>query len=61
VLWLSIVVDNACPRIWDARGSGTQLTSLRVSPAVYDAMAAARPGDVTRGAPASGRVGGNAC
>lgn len=51
MLWLSIVVDNACTRIWDAWGSGAQLTSLRVSPAVYDAVATARPGEVGRDCP----------
>lgn len=51
VLWLSVVTDNACTRIWEAWGRGAQLTSLRVSPAVYDAVAAARPGEVARGCP----------
>jgi hypothetical protein len=45
VLWLSIVIDTACTRIWDAWGSGAQVTALRVSPAVYDAVAAARFGE----------------
>jgi hypothetical protein len=51
VLWLSIVIDTACTRIWDAWGSGATVTSLRVSPAVYDAVAAARSGEVARGCP----------
>jgi hypothetical protein len=51
VLWLSVVIDNACARIWEARGSGAHLTSLRVSPAVYDAVASARPGEVARDCP----------
>jgi hypothetical protein len=51
VVWLSVVIDNACTRIWAAWGSGAQLTSMRVSPAVYDAVAAARPGEATRGYP----------
>lgn len=51
VLWLSIVIDNACSQIWDASGSGAQATSLRVSPAVYDAVAAARLGEVARDCP----------
>ncbi len=51
MLWLSIVVDNACSRIWDAWGSGALVTSLRVSPAVYDAVAAARSGEVARDCP----------
>jgi hypothetical protein len=51
VLWLSVVVDNACSRIWAAWGTGAQLTSMRVSPAVYAAVAAARPAEVARDAP----------
>ena len=51
VLWLSVVIDNACARIWEARGSGTRLTSMRVSPAVYDAVATAWPGEVARDCP----------
>jgi hypothetical protein len=51
VLCLSVVIDNACTRIWEAWGSGAQLTSLRVSPVVYDAVASARPGEVARGCP----------
>jgi hypothetical protein len=50
-LWLSVVVDNACARIWEARDRGAAVTSLRVSPAVYDTVAAARPGEVARGHP----------
>ncbi len=51
VLWLSIVIDNACTQIWAAWGSGAHVTSLRVSPAVYDAVAAARSGEVARDCP----------
>lgn len=51
VLWLSVVIDNACTRIWEAWGSGAQLTSMRVHPAVYSAVAAARPGEVARDCP----------
>ena len=51
MLWLSIVIDNVCSRIWEAWGSGARLTSLRVSPAVYDAVATARPGEVARDCP----------
>jgi hypothetical protein len=51
VIWLSIVIDTACTRIWDAWGSGARVTSLRVSPAVYAAVAAARPGEVARDYP----------
>jgi hypothetical protein len=51
VLWLSVVIDNACTRIWEAWGSGAQVTSMRVNPAVYHAVAAARPGEVARDCP----------
>jgi hypothetical protein len=51
VVWLSVVIDNACTRIWEAWGTGAQLTSMRVSPAVYDAVAAARPGETARDYP----------
>jgi hypothetical protein len=51
VLWLSVVIDNACSRIWEAWGTGAQLTSMRVSPAVYAAVAAARPAEVARESP----------
>jgi hypothetical protein len=51
VLWLSIVIDNACTRIWELWGRGAQPTSLRVSPAVYDAVATARSGEVARDCP----------
>ena len=45
---MSVVVDNACIQIWDALHSGAPVKSLRVSPAVYDAVAAARSGEVAR-------------
>jgi len=48
VLWMSVVVDNACTQIWDAADGGVKVTSLRVSPVVYDAVAAARPKEVAR-------------
>ena len=51
MLWLSVVIDNACARIWEAWGAGAQLTSMRVNPAVYEAVAAARPGEVARDCP----------
>jgi hypothetical protein len=51
VLWLSVVVDNACTRVWEAWGTGAQPTSMRVNPAVYEAVAAARPGEVARDCP----------
>jgi len=51
VIWLSVVIDNACTRIWEAWRTGAQLTSMRVSPAVYEAVAAARPGETARDCP----------
>lgn len=51
VLWLSVVIDNACTRIWAAWGTGAQPTSMRVNPAVYAVVAAARPAEVARDSP----------
>jgi hypothetical protein len=51
VLWLSVVIDNACTQIWDAWDSGAEVTALRVGPAVYAAVAAARAGEVARRGP----------
>jgi len=48
---LAIVVDEACTRIFDAWGERARVTALRVNPAVYEAVAAARPGEVSRGYP----------
>jgi hypothetical protein len=48
---MSVVVDNACTQIWKAWENGASATSLRVSPAVYTAVAAARPGEVARDYP----------
>ena len=48
---LAIVVDEACGRIFDAWEERARVTALRVSPAVYRAVAAARPGEVRRGYP----------
>jgi hypothetical protein len=45
---MSVVVDNACTQIWEAAQRGAAVSSLRVSPAVYDAVAAARSGEVAR-------------
>ena len=45
---MSVVIDNACTQIWDALDSGVKVSSLRVSPVVYDAVAAARSGEVAR-------------
>lgn len=45
---MSVVVDNACTQIWDALDAGGSVTALRVSPAVYDAVAAVRGGEVAR-------------
>ena len=45
---MSVVIDNACTQIWDALDGGQKVTSLRVSPLVYDAVAAARSREVAR-------------
>ena len=45
---MSVVVDNACTEIWDALDGGVKVTSLRVSPVVYDAVASVRKGEVAR-------------
>ena len=51
MLWMSVVVDNACTQIWEAWENGASATSLRVSPAVYTAVAAARPAEVAHDYP----------
>ncbi len=51
MLWLSVVVDNACTQIREAWENGASATSLRVSPAVYTAVATARPAEVARDYP----------
>lgn len=51
VLWMSVVIDNACAQIWEAWGSGAPVASLRVSPDVFDTVAAARPAELARGNP----------
>jgi len=48
VLWMSVVVDKACTQILEAAQGGSPVSSLRVSPAVYAAVAAARAGEVSR-------------
>lgn len=48
MLWMSVVVDNACTQIWEALQGGVKPTSLRVSPVVYAAVAAVRPKEVAR-------------
>jgi hypothetical protein len=48
---LAIVVDEACSRIFDAWEERARITALRVNPAVYRAIAAARPAEVRRGYP----------
>ena len=48
-LRLAIVIDEACTRIFDAWERRARVTALRVNPAVYQAVAAARPGEVRRG------------
>jgi hypothetical protein len=45
---MSVVVDQACTQILDAVQGGGAVTSLRVSPVVYEAVAAARAGEVSR-------------
>ena len=50
-LRLAIVIDEACSRIFDAWEDRARVTGLRVSPAVYEAVAAARPAEVRRGYP----------
>jgi hypothetical protein len=51
MLWMSVVVDKACTQIWEAWGSGASVTSLKVSLAVYTAVASARPGEIARDYP----------
>jgi len=48
---MSVVVDNACAQIWEAWENGASAASLRVSPTVYAAVAAARPAEVARDYP----------
>ena len=48
---MSVVVDNACTQIWEAWENGASAASLRVSPAVYAAVADARPAEVARDYP----------
>ena len=50
-LWMAIVVERACMEIWRAWGERADPTGLRVNPAVYQAVARARPGEVRRGHP----------
>lgn len=50
-LRLAIVVDEACGRIFEAWEDRARVTALRVNPAVCEAVAAARPGEVSRGYP----------
>ncbi|HLH70721.1 MAG TPA: hypothetical protein VKY90_17330 [Candidatus Dormibacteraeota bacterium] len=49
--YLSIVIDQACTRIWEVWGEEDTIVGLRVNPAVYRAVARARPGEVVRGYP----------
>lgn len=46
VIWMSEVVEEACLQIWQAWEDDASPTSLRVSPAVYEVVAANRPGEV---------------
>jgi hypothetical protein len=50
-LRLAIVVDEACMRVFDAWEDRARVVALRVNPAVYDAIATARPAEVRRGYP----------
>jgi hypothetical protein len=50
-LWMSLVVERACIQIWDAWAEKSDVAQLRVNPAVYQAVARARPGEVSRGYP----------
>lgn len=50
-LWMSIVVERACLQIWQAWEEKSDVSKLYVNPAVYRAVAGARPGEVSRGYP----------
>lgn len=50
-LWMSIVVERACTGIWKVWEEDGEVVELRVNPAVYQAVARARPGEVSRGYP----------
>jgi hypothetical protein len=50
-LWMAIVVERACAAIWRAWEDKRDVVELRVNPAVYQAVARARPGEVSRGYP----------
>jgi hypothetical protein len=50
-LRLAIVVDEACARVYEAWEGRARVIALRVNPAVYEAVAVARPGEVRRGYP----------
>ena len=50
-LWMAIVVERACTEIWRAWSEKSDAAGLRVNPAVYRAVARARPGEVDRGYP----------
>src|SRR3954453_17338157 len=48
-LWMALVVERACTEIWRAWEEKNDVTELHVNPAVYEAVALARPGEVGRG------------
>jgi hypothetical protein len=50
-LWMSLVVERACIQIWNAWAEKSDVAQLRVNPEVYQAVARARPGEVSRGYP----------
>ena len=50
-LWMALVVERACTEIWKAWAEKSDAVQLRVNPEVYQAVARARPGEVSRGYP----------
>jgi hypothetical protein len=50
-LWMSLVVERACMQIWEAWAEKSDGVQIRVNPEVYQAVARARPGEVSRGYP----------
>ena len=50
-LWMALVVERACTEIWRAWDEKNDVVELHVNPVVYEAVALARPGEVSRGYP----------
>jgi hypothetical protein len=48
---MALVVERACTEIWRAWEEKSDVVGMRVNPAVYQAVAVARPGEVSRGYP----------